>query len=122
MASGWLILDELQIMLVAGAPRRPRRRPGPPWCSRALMQEARQQGASGATLEVAAGNTAALALYGAARIPQHRHAVAVTTAMAQDALIQWLPLVEIDGIAMPALGFSTRMHWLSTKVRIAALR
>jgi ribosomal-protein-alanine N-acetyltransferase len=104
MASGWLVVDELQIMVVAVHPDGRRRGRGRRVLT-ALLQEARQQGARQAALEVAASNTAALALYAALgfrsqgrRCRYYRNG--------EDALIECLPLVEIAGTPPPALGFS----------------
>ncbi|MEI8250678.1 MAG: GNAT family N-acetyltransferase [Synechococcus sp. ELA057] len=62
MASGWLVVDELHVTLVAVDPRH--RRCG---LGRAVLAEllarGRRMGAVRATLEVAAGNSAALHLY-----------------------------------------------------------
>jgi len=62
IACGWLVLDELHITLVMVRP---------PWRRRGiarhllstLLDEAAREGADNATLEVAAGNASALALY-----------------------------------------------------------
>ena len=62
MASGWLVLDELQINVVAVDPTQRRQGLGRSVLE-ALMEEARQQGAIRATLEVASCNQAAIALY-----------------------------------------------------------
>ncbi len=104
MASGWLVVDELQIMVVAVHPDCRRRGRGRR-VLRALLQKARQHGAQQATLEVAAGNTAALALYAALgfrsqgrRCRYYRNG--------EDALIKCLPLVEIAVTPPPPLGFS----------------
>jgi ribosomal-protein-alanine N-acetyltransferase len=104
MASGWLVVDELQIMVVAVHPDGRRRGRGRR-VLKALLQEARQQGARQAALEVAAGNAAALALYAALgfrslgrRCRYYRNG--------EDALIECLPLVEIAGTPPPPLGFS----------------
>jgi ribosomal-protein-alanine N-acetyltransferase len=104
MASGWLVVDELQIMVVAVHPDGRRRGRGRRVLM-ALLQEARQQGAQEASLEVAAGNTAALALYAALgfrsrgrRCRYYRNG--------EDALIECLPLVEIAETPPAALGFS----------------
>jgi ribosomal-protein-alanine N-acetyltransferase len=90
MACGWLVLEELHITLVAVAP---------PWQRQglgrgvlgALLAEGRRLGAEHATLEVAASNGAALALYAAAgfreagrRRGYYRNG--------DDALIQWMRL------------------------------
>jgi len=90
MACGWLILDELHITLVAVAPVWQRRGFGQQ-ALQELLAAGRSGGASRATLEVAAGNGAALGLYGAAgfrtagiRRGYYRNG--------DDALIQWVNL------------------------------
>jgi len=90
MASGWLILEELHITLVAVDPRRRRRGLGRRVLE-ALLERGRSAGAEHATLEVAAPNDAARALYGGAgfrdagvRRGYYRNG--------DDALIQWLRL------------------------------
>ena len=94
MACGWLVVDELHITLVAVAPDQQRRGLGRQVLA-ALLAAGHQQGARHATLEVAAGNTAARALYRAAgfreagrRRGYYRNG--------DDALIQWLRLPEAD--------------------------
>ena len=62
MACGWLVLNELHITLVAVDPAQ-RRRGLARRLLTALFQEGRSRGAERATLEVASGNAAALALY-----------------------------------------------------------
>jgi len=62
LACGWLVLDELHITAVAVAPEWRRQGLGST-VLQALLQQARQLGARHATLEVAAANSAALALY-----------------------------------------------------------
>lgn len=62
MACGWLILDELHITLVAVDPGQRRRGLGRQVLG-GLLEIAGGQGAERATLEVACGNAAALALY-----------------------------------------------------------
>lgn len=65
MACGWLILDELHITLVAVAPARRRQGLGKQVLER-LLATGREAGATRATLEVAASNAAARALYAGA--------------------------------------------------------
>lgn len=95
MACGWLILDELHVTLVAVSP--PRRRQG---LGRRvlteLLREAAAAGASKATLEVAAANRSARALYegmgfrtAGVRRGYYRNG--------EDALIQWRTLEEAPG-------------------------
>nr|WP_286196166.1 GNAT family N-acetyltransferase [Synechococcus sp. CCAP 1479/9] len=90
MASGWLVVDELHITLVAVAPDERRRGLG-----RRVLQElmgaARARGATRATLEVAAGNGPGIALYGALgfRTAGIRHGYYRN---GEDALIQWVNL------------------------------
>jgi ribosomal-protein-alanine N-acetyltransferase len=62
LASSWLVVDELHITLVAVDPRQRRCGLGGA-VLRSLLERGRQLGAGRATLEVAAGNAAALALY-----------------------------------------------------------
>ena len=90
MASGWLVVDELQINVVAVDPTHQRRGLGTAVLT-ALIQQARQQGARSATLEVSPCNTGATALY---------ERLGFTTSGTRrayysdgrDALIQWLKL------------------------------
>jgi ribosomal-protein-alanine N-acetyltransferase len=101
MASGWLVVDELHITLVAVAPEQRRRGLG-----RQVLEEllvvARHQGAQHATLEVATTNGAAVALYrslgfrdAGLRRGYYRNG--------DDALIQWLRLPPIND-AKPGCG------------------
>lgn len=90
LACGWLILEELHVTLVAVHPGRRRTGLGRR-ALEALLEQARLAGAERATLEVAAGNTAALGLYAALgfhtagrRRGYYRDG--------QDALIQWVKL------------------------------
>ena len=62
VACGWLVADELHITAVAVDPSVRRRGHGKRLLS-ALLQQARQQGAIHATLEVGSNNLAAIALY-----------------------------------------------------------
>ena len=62
VACGWLVADELHITVVAVDPSVRRRGHGKQLLS-ALLQQARQQGAIHATLEVSSNNTGAIALY-----------------------------------------------------------
>lgn len=62
MARGWLVVDELHITLVAVAADQRRRGLGAEVLG-ALLETGRSQGALHATLEVASGNAAAVALY-----------------------------------------------------------
>ena len=62
VACGWLVADELHITLIAVDPSVRRRGHGKHLLS-ALLQQARQQGAIHATLEVGSNNLAAIALY-----------------------------------------------------------
>jgi [ribosomal protein S18]-alanine N-acetyltransferase len=90
LASGWLVVDELHITLVAVDPRTRRCGLGAA-VLRSLLEQGRRMGAGRATLEVAAGNAAALALYGSCgfetagiRRGYYRSG--------EDALIQWVHL------------------------------
>ena len=90
MASGWLVVDELQVNVVAVDPTHQRRGFGTAVLT-ALIQQARQQGAKSATLEVAPCNTGATALY------QRLGFTTSGTRRAyysdgRDALIQWLEI------------------------------
>ncbi len=90
LACGWLILEELHVGALAVHPGWRRRGLGRRVLD-ALLGHGRDHGAERATLEVAAGNSAALALYGAAgfRTAGRRRAYYRD---GQDALIQWLDL------------------------------
>ena len=88
LASGWLVVDELHITVIAVDPLRRRQGLGRQVLD-ALLEEGRQQGACHATLEVAQENTAAVALYArlgfataGIRRAYYRNG--------DDALIQWL--------------------------------
>jgi ribosomal-protein-alanine N-acetyltransferase len=101
MASGWLVVDELHITLVAVAPGQRRQGLGRQVLE-ALFGHARQQGARHATLEVAATNAAAVGLYrslgfqdAGLRRGYYRNG--------DDALIQWLRLPPIND-AEPGCG------------------
>ena len=90
MASGWLVVDELQVNVVAVDPTHQRRGFGTAVLT-ALIRQARQQGAKSATLEVAPCNTGATALY------QRLGFTTSGTRRAyysdgRDALIQWLEI------------------------------
>jgi ribosomal-protein-alanine N-acetyltransferase len=90
MACGWLVVDELHITLVAVDPARRRQGLGRQVLAE-LLQQARDGGARHATLEVAAPNTAAVALYAGLGFAQ----AGVRRAYyrnGDDALIQWLRL------------------------------
>lgn len=95
MACGWLVLDELHITLVAVEPRRRRLGLGRRVLG-ALLEAGRRQGARHATLEVAAGNGAALALYATTgfRAAGRRRAYYRN---GDDAVIQWLRLDPFEG-------------------------
>ena len=94
MASGWLVVDELHITLVAVAPEQRRRGLGRQ-VLQALLRSASQQGARHATLEVATENAAPVALYrglgfrdAGLRRGYYRNG--------DDALIQWLRLIPVN--------------------------
>lgn len=93
MASGWLVVDELHITVVAVDPLQRRQGLGRQ-VLQALLSHGQRQGAERATLEVAASNTAAVALYRALgfrdagiRRGYYRNG--------DDALIQWLRLATV---------------------------
>ncbi len=90
VACGWLVADELHITAVAVHPQQRRRGLGAQ-VLQALLREASSQGALHATLEVAAANQAAQALYTAAgfRTAGVRRAYYRN---GDDALVQWLRL------------------------------
>ncbi|MEB3321239.1 MAG: GNAT family N-acetyltransferase [Synechococcaceae cyanobacterium] len=90
MACGWLVLDELHVTVVAVAPERRRRGLGRRVLA-ALLERGRAGGARRATLEVAAGNAAARALYDACgfRVAGVRRGYYRS---GEDALIQWAVL------------------------------
>ena len=90
MASGWLVVDELHITVVAVDPLQRRQGLGRQ-VLHALLSHGQRLGAERATLEVATSNTAAVALYRALgfrdagiRRGYYRNG--------DDALIQWLRL------------------------------
>ena len=90
LACSWLVVDELHITAIAVRPQQRRRGLGGRVLA-ALLLEGTAQGAAHATLEVAADNSAAQALYAAAgfktagiRRAYYRNG--------QDALIQWIKL------------------------------
>ena len=90
IACGWLVVDELHITAVAADPDH-RRQGHAKSVLTALLQRARQPGASHATLDVATGNNSALALYrqfgfrtAGCRKGYYKDG--------RDALIQWLRL------------------------------
>jgi [ribosomal protein S18]-alanine N-acetyltransferase len=90
IACAWLVVDELHLTLVAVDPAH-RRRGLAQELVRALLQRGRELGAARATLEVASGNPAALALY---RTLGFRTAGVRRRyySNGDDALIQWLDL------------------------------
>lgn len=94
MASGWLVVDELHITVVAVDPQQQRQGLGRQ-VLRALLSHGQRLGAERATLEVATSNTAAVALYrtvgfldAGIRRGYYRNG--------DDALIQWLRLSPIN--------------------------
>ena len=90
LACGWLVADELHITAVAVDPQQRRQGLGSK-VLQALLKEAAGEGAQHATLEVAASNEAAQALYAAAgfRTAGVRRAYYRN---GDDALIQWIRL------------------------------
>ena len=87
VACGWLVVDELHITVLAVHPSRRRRGLGRQLLE-ALLAGAQARGARHATLEVASGNQAALALYGACQF-QTAGTRRGYYRGGQDALIQW---------------------------------
>ena len=87
VACGWLVADELHITVVAVDPSARRRGHGKQLLS-ALLQQARQQGAIHATLEVSSNNTGAIALYADAGF-QSAGTRRKYYSDGSDALIQW---------------------------------
>ena len=87
MACGWLVLDELHITLLAVEPTRRRRGLGRA-VLQGLLQLAGRRGARHATLEVAAGNGAALALYAQAGFQEAGRRRGYYR-NGEDAVIQW---------------------------------
>ena len=87
VACGWLVADELHITAVAVDPSVRRRGHGKRLLS-ALLQQARQQGAIHATLEVGSNNLAAIALYANAGF-QSAGTRFKYYSDGSDALIQW---------------------------------
>ena len=90
LACGWLVADELHITAVATHPEQRRQGLGRRVLG-ALLSHAAAEGAQHATLEVAAGNQAAQALYAAAgfRTAGVRRGYYRS---GEDALIQWMRL------------------------------
>ena len=100
VASGWLVVDELQIGAVAVMPDQRRRGYGERVLM-ALLREARLLGAINATLEVSGSNTAAQALYrrsgfntAGIRRGYYRNG--------DDALIQWRGLQDMEEVRIAA--------------------
>ena len=96
VACGWLVVDELQITAVAVTPQRRRAGLGHR-VLQGLLSQARQMGASRATLEVSASNKAAAGLYARSgfasagiRRGYYRNG--------DDALIQWMSLRDTEGV------------------------
>ena len=90
LACGWLVVDELQITVVAVDPEHRRRGLGRTLLD-ALLQRSRAAGACQATLEVASDNTAALGLYSDQGF-QIAGCRSRYYSDGRDALIQWLNL------------------------------
>ncbi|MFM7265905.1 MAG: GNAT family N-acetyltransferase [Cyanobium sp.] len=95
LASGWLVVDELHITVVAVGPAWRRRGLGRRALA-ALLEQGRALGAQRATLEVGAGNSAARALYAGAGFREAgvRHGYYRN---GDDALIQWRNLTREAG-------------------------
>jgi len=100
LACGWLVVDELHITAVAVDPSHRRQGLGRRGLE-LLLEGAAAAGAAHATLEVAAGNGAALALYGrcgfstaGVRRAYYRNG--------DDALVQWRRLHDAQGVRIAA--------------------
>ena len=100
LACGWLVVDELHITAVAVDPGRQRQGLGRRVLER-LLEQAAALGAAHATLEVAASNGAALALYGRCgfstagiRRGYYRNG--------DDALVQWRRLHDAQEVRIAA--------------------
>jgi len=100
LACGWLVVDELHISAVAVDPSHRRQGLGRRVLE-LLLERAAAAGAAHATLEVAAGNGAALALYGrcgfstaGVRRAYYRNG--------DDALVQWRRLHDAQGVRIAA--------------------
>ena len=94
VACGWLVADELHITLIAVDPSVRRRGHGKRLLS-ALLQQARQQGAIYATLEVGSNNLAAIALYANGGF-QSAGTRFKYYSDGSDALIQWCRINESE--------------------------
>ena len=94
VACGWLVADELHITLIAVDPSVRRRGHGKRLLS-ALLQQARQQGAIHATLEVGSNNLAAIALYANGGF-QSAGTRFKYYSDGSDALIQWCRINESE--------------------------
>ena len=92
VACGWLVADELHITLIAVDPSVRRGGHGKRLLS-ALLQQARQQGAIHATLEVGNNNLAAIALYANGGF-QSAGTRLKYYSDGSDALIQWCRINE----------------------------
>ena len=100
LACGWLVVDELHITAVAVDPARRRQGLGRQVLE-LLLERAAAAGAAHATLEVAASNGAAVALYGrcgfstaGVRRAYYRNG--------DDALVQWRRLHDAQGVRIAA--------------------
>jgi ribosomal-protein-alanine N-acetyltransferase len=100
LACGWLVVDELHITAVAVDPARQRQGLGRRVLE-LLLERAAAAGAAHATLEVAASNGAAVALYGGCgfstagvRRAYYRNG--------DDALVQWRRLHDAQGVRIAA--------------------
>ena len=100
LACGWLVVDELHITAVAVDPARRRQGLGRRVLE-LLLERAAAAGAAHATLEVAASNGAAVALYGrcgfstaGVRRAYYRNG--------DDALVQWRRLHDAQGVRIAA--------------------
>ena len=93
VACGWLVVDELHITVLAVHPAGRRRGLGRQLLE-ALLAAAQARGAQHATLEVAADNQAALALYGACAF-QTAGTRRGYYRGGQDALIQWKRIASV---------------------------
>jgi ribosomal-protein-alanine N-acetyltransferase len=100
LGCGWLVVDELHITAMAVEPNRRRQGLGRRVLM-ALLQQGQAQGALHATLEVAAGNQAAIRLYEACGF-QTAGVRRAYYRNGDDALIQWMRLHDCEEVRIAA--------------------